>query len=490
MSAAEVSAVECHGTGTVIGDEVELGAIISAYKSQASSLLLGSVKAVVGHTQEASGLFALLKVLLSLQHQIWPPLGHHENLVEAVQGGNLRMPQVPARLAGPYVGLSSFGLTGTIGHLLVRAPRGRRPITTQRDTTRRVLCISAPSPASLAVASSAWTAYLRTGIDLNAACLVSQIARDHYAHRLCIPAPSIAGAVAALSSSQAQEGSTAGTATVILPHNLAGYEAQVQQALALQVLVPGPLKWHGFGTGALTAAVVTGSLCDRAAHNIINLLRKSNILKIESLVTIDGSDAEGKVELHIATSRARRIAHGDEWRVLTGEHAELTRLCAQLGCGSAISTQRVEPLPLAAQIDEIATAFETASASPRQASNSLSSSMTGRLLPSDTVVNAGYLARMLAAPIRMPIASGSTLLWLGDAPPEGSVSNHIYQRHAASVSRVQFQNDRQIDDEGLATCYNAGLDINWPTLYGDQMELPVAPTNLPHTPFDPRRAWP
>ena len=84
ISAADLSYIEAHGTGTFVGDPIEVGAIERAMQQSLESSLpsdnkantpcyLGSIKANIGHLEPAAGIASIIKVLLSFKHQQWPP---------------------------------------------------------------------------------------------------------------------------------------------------------------------------------------------------------------------------------------------------------------------------------------------------------------------------------------------------------------------------------------------------------------------------------
>lgn len=78
----QVSYVETHGTGTPVGDPMEVAAIAQVYaESRQQPLIIGSVKTNVGHTESCSGITGIMKVVLSLQNEIIPPHRNFETLV-------------------------------------------------------------------------------------------------------------------------------------------------------------------------------------------------------------------------------------------------------------------------------------------------------------------------------------------------------------------------------------------------------------------------
>src|SRR3546814_18773778 len=68
LAPGDVQVVECHGTGTPLGDPIEVQALAQAYaQGRQSPLLLGSVKTNIGHLEAAAGIAGLIKLVLSIQ---------------------------------------------------------------------------------------------------------------------------------------------------------------------------------------------------------------------------------------------------------------------------------------------------------------------------------------------------------------------------------------------------------------------------------------
>ncbi|XP_067914268.1 fatty acid synthase [Heterodontus francisci] len=124
ISPADVEYVEAHGTGTKVGDPQELNGIVNVFcQFDRKPLLLGSTKSNMGHPEPASGLSALAKVVLSLEHGLWAPNMHYKTPnpdVPALQNGCIRVVTEPIPVNGGIVGVNSFGFGGSNVHVILR----------------------------------------------------------------------------------------------------------------------------------------------------------------------------------------------------------------------------------------------------------------------------------------------------------------------------------------------------------------------------------
>ncbi len=129
IAPAEVDFLEAHGTGTEVGDPIELNSAAEAYgKGRAADrpLLVGSIKTNVGHLEPTAGVAGLMKALLSMRHRTIPKHLHFDNPNPRVDWDNLPVlitdkkmiwPETAGR--PPRAGISSYGWSGTNAHVIV-----------------------------------------------------------------------------------------------------------------------------------------------------------------------------------------------------------------------------------------------------------------------------------------------------------------------------------------------------------------------------------
>lgn len=209
----EVTYLEAHGTGTSLGDPIEMRAMLSVLgrggtKLRTTPLTVGSVKTNFGHLEAASGIAGLIKVVLMLKNRQIPPHLHFNKLnpVVSLDGVDLRVPtelgdwQVGAgqtRIAG----VSSFGLSGTNGHVLLEeAPTPARTAPTQKERSF-LLPLSAAKGEALKTLAKSYAEFLKANGDLFAdVCFTAANGRNHMDHRLGVVAGNAEEAVRALES--------------------------------------------------------------------------------------------------------------------------------------------------------------------------------------------------------------------------------------------------------------------------------------------------
>ena len=129
-----VDYIECHGTGTPLGDPIEvqaIGNVFGAAGARSRPVLLGSIKSNLGHTDAAAGAVGIMKVVLALEHERIP-----RNIHFATPNPYIAWDELPVKVVAEEVawqrngarriaGVSSFGISGTNAHVILEEPPAR-----------------------------------------------------------------------------------------------------------------------------------------------------------------------------------------------------------------------------------------------------------------------------------------------------------------------------------------------------------------------------
>jgi acyl transferase domain-containing protein/acyl carrier protein len=201
----EMSFLEAHGTGTALGDPVELGAAWRALgggRDPSEPLRVGAVKSNIGHLESAAGIAGVIKTVLALQHDLLPANLHFSTPNPQVPwaGLNIRVVDSPTpwpRAGGPRVaGVSAFGFTGTNAHVVLADPpevaaaagaaTGAAPGESPAAAGSPCLIpLSAPDADGLQRLTAAWERRLATANDedLPGLALSASAGRAHFPYR-------------------------------------------------------------------------------------------------------------------------------------------------------------------------------------------------------------------------------------------------------------------------------------------------------------------
>ncbi|WP_194910759.1 type I polyketide synthase [Catenulispora rubra] len=206
---ADLSYVEAHGSGTPLGDEIELGALGEVFGGRAAPLPIGAVKTNIGHTQAAAGMAGLIKTVLVLEHGRAPANLNLTEPAEAVLASTAVQPcAAPQDLPGgerPLVaGVSSFGWSGTNAHaILEAAPAVEAEPSQDTEITRpELLMVSAASPDALSISLKRLADYLGNAGDVSLAevAYTLRTGRTELDFRRAIVATSLQDAAAKLAA--------------------------------------------------------------------------------------------------------------------------------------------------------------------------------------------------------------------------------------------------------------------------------------------------
>ncbi|WP_233281958.1 amino acid adenylation domain-containing protein [Pseudomonas mangiferae] len=197
VAPARVSYIEAHGTGTRLGDPIEIAGLASAFGSARTGepCWIGSVKSNIGHCEAAAGIAGLTKVLLQFRHGEIAPSLHAETLNPYIDFAstpfevNRRLrpwpqPLQDGRAVPRIAGISSFGAGGSNGHLVVEDYR----VTHQPadDAEPQLILLSARDPDRLPLMARRLLARLarpEAGDSLAAVAYTLQVGREAMEHR-------------------------------------------------------------------------------------------------------------------------------------------------------------------------------------------------------------------------------------------------------------------------------------------------------------------
>mgnify|MGYP001472103869 CR=1 FL=1 len=129
IDVTKTSYYETHGTGTIIGDQIELSAMIKVFESltqEKNFCPIGSIKANIGHTTAASGISSLIKLLLCFYNKMYPsmPSANINQPIKLINNSPFFIPKQPITFSEEHeqqVMLSSFGMGGVISHAVIKS---------------------------------------------------------------------------------------------------------------------------------------------------------------------------------------------------------------------------------------------------------------------------------------------------------------------------------------------------------------------------------
>ena len=216
LTPADVDYVETHGTGTALGDPIEVGALeqVFADSQRTESIVLGALKTNIGHAEAAAGMAGLIKAVLAIENKQIPANLHleHPNPLIAWKTLPFHLPQQttpwPTTAESLTAGVSAFGFNGTNAHLIVQSPPSpprnqsfaqleRSSVASQGDREQpacyHLLPLSARTPTALTQLLARYAQYLAAYPDTVLAdlCFTASLGRSHFSYRLAIVSSSL-----------------------------------------------------------------------------------------------------------------------------------------------------------------------------------------------------------------------------------------------------------------------------------------------------------
>ena len=205
-----ITYVETHGTGTTMGDPIEIAALTQAFNTDKRGYCaLGSVKTNIGHLDAAAGIASLIKTVLCLKHKRIPPIVNFETPSPKIDFENspfyvnTQLSEWQTNGTPRRAGVSSFGFGGTNAHVVLEeAPQqdmedGGRPT---HNRPWQLLILSAKTVEALEQSTANFIQYLQQNplVDLADVAYTLQRGRQNFPHKRAVVVQSVEDAIAAL----------------------------------------------------------------------------------------------------------------------------------------------------------------------------------------------------------------------------------------------------------------------------------------------------
>ncbi len=197
----EVSYIECHGTGTFLGDPIEIQALgeVIGHRDPKTPCWISSVKTNIGHLEPAAGIISIIKTALVLKNGVIPP---HLNFSKPnphipFDLYQLNIPKTMEKLPrystiGAIAGVSGFGFGGSNAHVVLKEHLcEEQPSMPSRK--QELFTLSAKDANALHALIERWCDYLPLNptLDLSQLCYNLHLGRSHYSYRLALITHSI-----------------------------------------------------------------------------------------------------------------------------------------------------------------------------------------------------------------------------------------------------------------------------------------------------------
>ena len=206
ISPGQVQYIEAHGTGTKLGDPVELealGNVLREGRATGDRCRIGSVKTNIGHCETAAGIAGLIKTALALKHRQIPPSLHFRQPNPTIPFEQLPL-EVQQTLtpwtatdAPPIAGVNSFGFGGTNAHAVLQGVQPKpeappNPKSKIQNPKSYPLLLSAKTDAALRQLAEQYRSLLQSNPNLSLAelCRAASTRRSYFSHRLALIADS------------------------------------------------------------------------------------------------------------------------------------------------------------------------------------------------------------------------------------------------------------------------------------------------------------
>lgn len=198
VAADSIGYIEAHGTGTELGDPIEIAALTQAFRmgtQERQFCAVGSVKTNVGHLNIASGIVGFIKTALALHHQQLPPSLHFEapnpqiKFEQSPFYVNTALSDWPQTHQRRRAGVNSLGIGGTNAHIILEEAVDSQPADPPKpDPPVYLFTLSAKTPQALQALAHRYVDFLSSPSQpaLGDLCFTAKAGRSHFQHRLTV----------------------------------------------------------------------------------------------------------------------------------------------------------------------------------------------------------------------------------------------------------------------------------------------------------------
>ncbi|WP_158894913.1 beta-ketoacyl synthase N-terminal-like domain-containing protein [Amycolatopsis anabasis] len=514
----DVGVLETHGTGTPLGDPIEMSAIgdVLGNAARESPLLLGAVKGNIGHLETAAGVAGLIKSVLALHHGVVPgmvtsgalnPRVDLDAVPAAIPRTPVPWPRRPDLPGGRAVaGVSSFGFSGTNAHVILGAapvPTATRPPAT--DTGPYALCLSAKDSAALVRMMRELAACLSANPALPAAdvAYTINVRRPAFMHRAVVVGSTTAELAERLAAACADLGDAdeipeAGAG--VLPGTMAEARVEAAGGTYRAGFQRSPVRRLGGADGVLVSKVADrvrpklvyafGASADGLAAAVASLAawhpafarRYDEVLALAGDAAPDGAEpvAEAAADVRLLAAQCALAEALIDWGVAP-------EVCCGDGVGELAAAVVTESLPI-----DVAVRLVVARA-------------TGASIGAGIVLGAGRPDRRFAGLGDGSPTAGDWARWArGETPRAARTLRDEGYRHVVTFGAETplAAGDEMVpvgvlDASGarvlvsvLARLTALGIDVDWAAHHATHDgEIPPPPVVLPGYPFAGTRFW-
>jgi acyl transferase domain-containing protein/acyl carrier protein len=193
VEAGDIGYLEAHGTGTSLGDPIEIRAAASVLckaRGARDKLVVGSVKTNIGHLESAAGIAGLIKSALAVHHGTIPQHLHFAQPSPHIEWESLPI-VIPTQAMVwqaecRFAGVSSFGASGTNAHVVIEAPPSGGDNALKLPEGPYLLTLSGKKEHAARELARSYAVVLRSGVNVADFCFTGNTCRSHYAFRAAV----------------------------------------------------------------------------------------------------------------------------------------------------------------------------------------------------------------------------------------------------------------------------------------------------------------